>query len=95
MAKELPGAKPRRCDLAADFTGSMRTQDPKLALNIMAEAFNVGLAPGPTRRCGRSRPTPTWTWPPNWRPCPQCSSCAALAATPKPTAPTWARCCAC
>jgi len=38
---EAPGARA----LAADFTGSMRTQDPKLALNIMAEAFNVGLAP--------------------------------------------------
>jgi len=31
--------------LAADFTGSMRTQEPRLALSIMAEAFNVGLAP--------------------------------------------------
>jgi type IV secretion system protein VirD4 len=40
-ASEIPGA----AALAADFTGSMRTQEPKLALNIMAEAFNVGLAP--------------------------------------------------
>jgi type IV secretory pathway TraG/TraD family ATPase VirD4 len=46
MAKELARSKaPGAADLAADFAGSMRTQDPKLALNIMAEAFNVGLAP--------------------------------------------------
>ncbi len=46
MARELAGSKaPGAAQLAADFTGSMRTQDPKLALNIMAEAFNVGLAP--------------------------------------------------
>ena len=46
MAKELAGSKaPGAAQLAADFTASMRTQDPKLALNIMAEAFNVGLAP--------------------------------------------------
>jgi len=46
MASELaessvPGVK----DLAADFTGSLRTQEPRLALNIMATTFNVGLAP--------------------------------------------------
>jgi hypothetical protein len=46
MASELaessvPGVK----DLAADFTGSLRTQEPKLALNIMATTFNIGLAP--------------------------------------------------
>ena len=46
MAKELAASKtPGAAALAADFTGSMRTQEPKLALNIMAEAFNVGLAP--------------------------------------------------
>jgi hypothetical protein len=46
MARELAGSKaPGAAQLAADFTASMRTQDPKLALNIMAEAFNVGLAP--------------------------------------------------
>jgi type IV secretion system protein VirD4 len=46
MAKELARSPtPGAADLAADFTGSMRTQDPKLALNIMAEAFNIGLAP--------------------------------------------------
>jgi type IV secretion system protein VirD4 len=46
MAKELAASQvPGAADLAADFTGSMRTQEPKLALNIMAEAFNVGLAP--------------------------------------------------
>jgi type IV secretion system protein VirD4 len=46
MAKELAGSQaPGASELAADFTGSMRTQEPKLALNIMAEAFNVGLAP--------------------------------------------------
>jgi hypothetical protein len=46
MAKELARSEaPGAAELAADFTGSMRTQEPKLALNIMAEAFNVGLAP--------------------------------------------------
>jgi type IV secretory pathway TraG/TraD family ATPase VirD4 len=46
MAKELVSSKvPGASDLAADFTSSMRTREPKLALNIMAEAFNVGLAP--------------------------------------------------
>jgi type IV secretion system protein VirD4 len=46
MARELAGSRaPGAAALAADFTGSMRTQEPKLALNIMAEAFNVGLAP--------------------------------------------------
>jgi hypothetical protein len=46
MARELAASKtPGAAPLAADFTGSMRTQEPKLALNIMAEAFNVGLAP--------------------------------------------------
>ena len=46
MAKELAASQaPGAADLAADFTGSMRTQEPKLALNIMAEAFNIGLAP--------------------------------------------------
>jgi hypothetical protein len=46
MAKELSRSEaPGAAELAADFTGSMRTQEPKLALNIMAEAFNVGLAP--------------------------------------------------
>ena len=40
-ASEVPGA----ADLAADFVTSMGTQDPRLALNIMATAFNVGLAP--------------------------------------------------
>jgi type IV secretory pathway TraG/TraD family ATPase VirD4 len=46
MARDLAASKaPGAAQLAADFTGSMRTQDPKLALNIMAEAFNVGLAP--------------------------------------------------
>src|SRR5690606_4746014 len=29
----------------ADFVASMQSRDAKLALNIMAEAFNVGLAP--------------------------------------------------
>jgi len=46
MARELARSEaPGAVELAADFTGSMRTQEPKLALNIMAEAFNVGLAP--------------------------------------------------
>ncbi len=46
MAKELARSQaPGAAELAADFTGSMRTQEPRLALNIMAEAFNVGLAP--------------------------------------------------
>jgi hypothetical protein len=46
MARELARSEaPGAAELAADFTGSMRTQEPKLALNIMAEAFNVGLAP--------------------------------------------------
>jgi hypothetical protein len=46
MARELAASRtPGAAALAADFTGSMRTQEPKLALNIMAEAFNVGLAP--------------------------------------------------
>jgi type IV secretory pathway TraG/TraD family ATPase VirD4 len=46
MARELAASQtPGAAALAADFTGSMRTQEPKLALNIMAEAFNVGLAP--------------------------------------------------
>jgi type IV secretion system protein VirD4 len=46
MARDLAGSKaPGVRALAADFTSSMRTQDPKLALSIMAEAFNVGLAP--------------------------------------------------
>jgi hypothetical protein len=46
MAKELAASQvPGAAELSADFTGSMRTQEPKLALNIMAEAFNVGLAP--------------------------------------------------
>jgi type IV secretion system protein VirD4 len=46
MARELAASEtPGAAALAAHFTGSMRTQEPKLALNIMAEAFNVGLAP--------------------------------------------------
>jgi hypothetical protein len=46
MAKELARSEaPGAVELAADFTSSMRTQEPRLALNIMAEAFNVGLAP--------------------------------------------------
>ena len=46
MARELAASQtPGAAALAADFTGSMRTQEPRLALNIMAEAFNVGLAP--------------------------------------------------
>jgi hypothetical protein len=46
MARELRGSKaPGAADLAADFVTSMGTQDPRLALNIMATAFNVGLAP--------------------------------------------------
>ena len=46
MARELAASKaPGAAALAADFSGSMRTQEPKLALSIMAEAFNIGLAP--------------------------------------------------
>jgi len=46
MARELAASQaPGASVLAADFTGSMRTKEPRLALNIMAEAFNVGLAP--------------------------------------------------
>jgi type IV secretion system protein VirD4 len=46
MARDLSRSEtPGTRALAADFVGSMRTQDPKLALGIMAEAFNVGLAP--------------------------------------------------
>jgi len=46
MARELAASQtPGAAALAADFTGSMRTQEPRLALSIMAEAFNVGLAP--------------------------------------------------
>jgi len=40
-ASEAPGA----ADLAADFANSMATKDPRLALNIMATAFESGLAP--------------------------------------------------
>ncbi len=46
MAQELQGsAKPGVATLAADFINSMSTREPKLALNILATAFNVGLAP--------------------------------------------------
>lgn len=46
MARELKASEaPGAADLAADFVTSMGTQDPRLALNIMATAFNVGLAP--------------------------------------------------
>ena len=82
MAKELAASQtPGAADLAADFTGSMRTQEPKLALNIMAEAFNVGLAPWADPTVREITATPTWTWPPNWPACPPCSSCAAPAGT--------------
>ena len=46
MAEELAGStKPGVADLAADFINSMQTRDPKLAMNIMAELFNIGLKP--------------------------------------------------
>jgi hypothetical protein len=46
MAKELSSSPaPGAADLSADFAASMRTKEPRLALNIMAETFNVGLAP--------------------------------------------------
>jgi len=46
MAQELKGSRaPGAADLANDFVSSMRSRDPKLGLNIMATAFNVGLAP--------------------------------------------------
>jgi type IV secretory pathway TraG/TraD family ATPase VirD4 len=46
MANELKASpKPGAADLAADFANSMATKDPRLALNIMATAFTVGLAP--------------------------------------------------
>ena len=46
MARELKASEAAgAADLAADFVTSMGTQDPRLALNIMATAFNVGLAP--------------------------------------------------
>lgn len=46
MASELKtSAVPGVADLAADFANSMATKDPRLALNIMATAFTVGLAP--------------------------------------------------
>jgi hypothetical protein len=96
MARELAASEtPGAAALAADFTGSMRTQEPKLALNIMAEAFNVGLAPGQTRPCVTSPTTPTWTWPLNWPGYPPSSSCAAPDATPRPMVPTWAPSCVC
>jgi len=46
MADDLAHSdEPGVVDLAADFVASMQSRDAKLALNIMAEAFNVGLAP--------------------------------------------------
>ncbi len=46
MAQELKGSRaPGVTDLANDFISSMQSKDPKLGLNIMATAFNIGLAP--------------------------------------------------
>jgi hypothetical protein len=46
MARDLKAsARPGAADLAADFANSMATKDPRLALNIMATAFESGLAP--------------------------------------------------
>jgi type IV secretory pathway TraG/TraD family ATPase VirD4 len=46
MARDLKAsAAPGAADLAADFANSMATRDPRLALNIMATAFESGLAP--------------------------------------------------
>jgi type IV secretory pathway TraG/TraD family ATPase VirD4 len=46
MAQELKGSHaPGAADLANDFVSSMQSKDPKLGLNIMATAFNIGLAP--------------------------------------------------
>ena len=46
MARDLKESQaPGVADLAADFVASMATKDPRLALNIMATAFESGLAP--------------------------------------------------
>jgi len=46
MARALKESRvPGVADLAADFAASMGTKDPRLALNIMATAFESGLAP--------------------------------------------------
>ena len=46
MAEDMANSdRPGVADLAADFVSSMQTRDPKLALNIMAEMFNIGLKP--------------------------------------------------
>jgi type IV secretory pathway TraG/TraD family ATPase VirD4 len=46
MAQELQDSTaPGVAALAADFINSLGTREPKLALNILATAFNVGLAP--------------------------------------------------
>ena len=46
MARDLSASRHGSVKyLAGDFSGSMRTQDPRLALNIMATAFNIGLSP--------------------------------------------------
>ena len=46
MARELKASSaPGAADLAADFANSMATKDPRLAMNIMATAFESGLAP--------------------------------------------------
>ena len=46
LARELQASRtPGVADLTADFAASMKTRDPRLALNVMATAFNTGLAP--------------------------------------------------
>jgi type IV secretory pathway TraG/TraD family ATPase VirD4 len=46
MAQGLKDSRiPGVTDLANDFVSSMQSKDPKLGLNIMATAFNIGLAP--------------------------------------------------
>ncbi len=91
-----PGARRRAARaLAADFTGSMRTQDPKLALNIMAEAFNVGLAPwaDPAVRDITSHTDLDLAAQLASVPTVLILRCAR--GTARPTAPTWAPSCGC
>lgn len=46
MAQDLKASQaPGAADLAARFVASMGTRDPRLALNIVASAFEIGLSP--------------------------------------------------
>jgi type IV secretion system protein VirD4 len=46
MARDLKASQaPGAADLAANFVNSMGTKDPRLALNIVASAFESGLSP--------------------------------------------------